>query len=353
MTSLFDPLKIRGLVFANRAWVSPMCQYSCLDGIIGSWHKQHLGALVAGRPGLLMVEATGISPEARISIGCTGIWNSQQVSSYREIIEFSHSQGVPIGIQLVHSGRKGSTMPTWSDYVVATVEDGSWQTVAPSPIPLKGFPTPRELSISEIAGIIDGFGYAAKRAVSAGFDLIELHAAYGYLIHQFLSPISNRRSDEYGGDFSGRSRLLCEIVQNIRQEIPSEMPLFVRIPAQDWVEGGWSLQESINLVELLKNFGVDLVDIVSGGIVEDAWGESFEGFQVPFSAEIRRLTGIKTAVGGSISDPIYADEVIRNGDADAVMIGAAMLRNPHWPLIAAEALGIHTPWPSQYMRARK
>ena len=353
MTSLFDPFKVRGLVFANRAWVSPMCQYSCLDGVIGPWHKQHLGALVAGRPGLLMMEATGISPEARISIGCTGIWNSQQVSSYREIIEFSHSQGVPIGIQLVHSGRKGSTMPTWSDYEVATVEDGSWQTVAPSPIPLKGYPIPRELSTSEIASIIDDFGDAARRAVSAGFDLIELHAAYGYLIHQFLSPISNRRGDEYGGDFSGRTRLICEIVQNIRQEIPSEMPLLVRISAQDWVEGGWSLQESVKLVTLLKDFGVDLVDIVSGGIVEGAWGESFEGFQVPFSAEIRASTGIKTAVGGSISDPKYADEVIRNGYADALMIGAAMLRNPHWPLIAAETLGILTPWPSQYVRARK
>ena len=353
MNSLFDPLKIRGLEFANRIWVSPMCQYSCLDGIIGPWHKQHLGALVAGRPGLLMMEATGVSPEARISIGCTGIWNSRQVASYREVVEFSHSQGVPIGIQLVHSGRKGSTMPTWSDYEVARVEDGSWQTVAPSPIPLNGFPTPRVLSTSEIVGIIEDFASAAKRAVSAGFDLIELHAAYGYLIHQFLSPISNRRVDEYGGDFLGRTRLLCEIVQNVRKEIPSEMPLLVRIPAQDWVEGGWSLQESIELVTLLKNFGVDLVDIVSGGIVEGAWGESFEGFQVPFSAAIRTATGLKTAAGGSISDPKYADEVIRNGYADALMIGAEMLRNPHWPLIAAETLGVLTPWPNQYRRARK
>ncbi len=353
MNSLFDPLEIRGIEFPNRAWVSPMCQYSSVNGVIGPWHTQHLGSLIAGKPGLVMVEATGISPDARISIGCTGIWNDKQVSNFSEIVDSSHSQGVPIGIQLVHSGRKGSTMPTWSEYEIAKESDGSWKTVAPSPIPLKGFQIPHELTNSEIKTIVDDFASAAKRVVTAGFDLIELHGAYGYLIHQFLSPISNHRKDNYGGEFKNRIRFICEIVEEVRNNIPTDMPLFVRIPAKDWVDGGWSLEDSIELTKILKELGVDLVDIVSGGIVEDAWGDSFEGAQVPFSLDIKKETGIKTAVGGSITDPLFANNVIESGAADAVMIGKEFLRNPHWALIAADTLNLATNWPVQYLRAKK
>ena len=353
MNSLFDPLEIRGLKFLNRAWVSPMCQYSSIEGVIGRWHDQHLGSLIAGKPGLVMVEATGISPDARISTGCTGIWNEDQVLKFSEIVDFSHSQEVPIGIQLVHSGRKGSTMPPWSHYVNAKESDGNWQTFAPSPIPLNGFPIPRELNIAEIRSVIGDFGRASSRAVAAGFDVIQLHGAYGYLIHQFLSPVSNKRKDDYGGDFENRIRFICEVVKEIRGQIPGEMPLFVRIPAQDWVDGGWGLAESVELTIILKELRVDLVDIVSGGIVENAWGESFEGFQVPFSQQIKNASGLMTAVGGSIKDPHFANNVIKSGAADAVMIGAEFLKNPHWGLMAAETLKQLVNWPVQYSRAKQ
>ena len=353
MTALFESIVIRGLSIPNRIWVSPMCQYSAVDGVIGSWHIQHLGSMAAGRPGLLIVESTGISPAGRISTGCTGIWNDEQVAKFREVTALVHSQNVPIGIQLNHSGRKGSTMPSWWEYEVARSSDGSWQTFAPSSIPLNGFPTPKELTEDEIAEIINDFAKAAKMSVQAGFDLIEIHGAYGYLIHQFLSPISNKRSDNYGGNFEGRARFLKEIIQKIRSVVPDVMPLLVRIPAQDWVDGGWTLDESIQLVNEIKLIGVDVVDIVSGGILQDAWGPNFEGSQVSFSAQIRSATGIKTAVGGAIADPLFANSVIKNEEADAVMIGTAILRNPHWPLLASESLNGNLVWPNQLLRAKK
>ncbi len=351
--NLFDTFKIRNVVFPNRIWVSPMCQYSADDGVINQWHEAHLGAFINGRAGLILVEATAVSKIGRISTGCAGIWRDDQAEKFRRIIDYSHSQGIPIGIQLNHSGRKGSTSKPWENDSIANKPYEGWKTVAPSAIAYTNSFDPHPLSISEIEQIIDDFGYAAVRAVKAGFDVVEIHAAYGYLIHQFLSPISNQRKDKFGGDFDGRTLLIIEIVKRIRNLISPLTPLFVRIPANDWLENGWTPSEAVQLSQILKNFGTDLIDVVSGGITEYAWPSSSSDSNISYGKLLRTNVPIPTASGGQIDDPDLANTFIKNEFVDAVMLGTVMLRNPHWPLLAAEKLGISNSWPKQYEKARQ
>ena len=352
MPTLFDPIVIRDLEIKNRAWVSPMCQYSAVDGVVGEWHHVHLGGFATGGAGLIMAEATGVVAEGRISIGCPGLYNDEQVAAWAPIVEFAHSMGSKMGIQLAHAGRKGATALPWSDHRIATLEEGGWQAVAPSAIAFEGYPEPHELTVPEIQNLVKSFGLAARRALAAGFDLVEIHAAHGYLIHEFYSPLSNHRTDEYGGDFEGRTRFLKEVVQEVRSSIPETTPLFVRISASDWTEGGWRIEDSVKLSSELKALGVDLIDVSSGGNVHNAKIAVGPGYQVPFSEAIKHGASIPTSAVGVITEPIQANEIIESGKADAVMLAREMLRNPRWPLHAAKVLGADIKWPVQIERGK-
>lgn len=349
---LFDPIVIRGLEIKNRAWVSPMCQYSAQDGVVGEWHHVHLGGFATGGAGLIMAEATGVVAEGRISIGCPGIYNDEQVSAWKPIVDFAHSQGSKIGIQLAHAGRKGGTAVPWIARRMATPEEGGWQAVAPSAIAFEGYPEPRSLTIPEIQELVKSFGTAAKRAISAGFDLVEIHAAHGYLLHEFYSPLSNHRTDEYGGDFAGRTRFLKEVVTEVRSSIPESAPLFVRISSSDWTEGGWTIEDSVQLANQLSPLGVDLIDASSGGNVHNAHIAVGPGYQVPFAAAIKNGAPIMTCAVGMITEPHQADQIIESGQADAVMLAREFLRNPRWPLHAAKVLGVDITWPVQMDRGK-
>ncbi len=328
-----------------------MCQYSASDGVVGAWHRVHLGAFATGGAGLIMAEATGVVPDGRISVYCPGLWNDQQVDAWRDVVQFAHDQGAVIGIQLSHSGRKGSTLAPWDDHLTASPGEGGWQTVAPSAEAFAGYPTPRAMSIAEIGAMVASFADAASRAVSAGFDAVELHAAHGYLLHQFLSPLSNRRSDAYGGPFENRIRFLVEVVDAVRSRI-GDAPLFVRLSATDWTPGGWDLEQSTLLATALREHGVDLLDVSSGGNVAGAAIPLASGYQVPFAETIRRETGMVTSAVGLITEPQQAEDILREQRADAVMMARAYLRNPRWALNAAEALGDVIGWPQQFDRAR-
>jgi len=351
--SMFDSLNIRGIKFPNRIWVSPMCQYSADDGVVGDWHRVHLGALASGGTGLLIVEATAVVPKGRISLDCPGIWDDEHAEAFRPIVSFSHSMGVPIAMQLAHAGRKGSTMSPWDDHVIASIEEGGWETEAPSALSYGNFPVPHELTKAEIASLTQSFVDAGLRSLDVGFDVLELHAAHGYLFHQFMSPLSNQRTDEYGGSFEGRIRFLLETARALRSAISDSVPLFVRISATDWVEGGWSLEESVQLSAELKKAGVDLIDVSTGGLVDYAKIPVGPGYQVPFAETIKREVGILTSAVGLIVEPQQAQEIVVSGKADAVMLARAMLRNPHWPMWAAEELGVRIPWQPQFERARR
>lgn len=352
MTSLFEPLKIRDVEFSNRAWVSPMCQYSAENGLVGQWHNVHLGALATGGAGLIMVEATGVVPEGRISIGCPSIEDDAHADAFKPMIEFAHQHGVKMGIQLAHAGCKASTMRAWDDHLMASEAEGGWQAVSSSAVAFEGYPTPRELTVAEIAELVQAFAGAAKRAVDAGFDVIEIHAAHGYLLHQFYSPLMNHRTDEYGGNFENRTRFLLEVVRAVRKAIPDGTPLFVRISSSDWVDGGWNLIDSIELAKLLKDLGVDLIDASSGGATHNAKIEAKPGFQVPFATAIRTEAGILTSAVGLITGADQAEHILSTGEADAVFVGREFLRNPRWVLAAAEKLGQTIKWPLQFDRAR-
>jgi 2,4-dienoyl-CoA reductase-like NADH-dependent reductase (Old Yellow Enzyme family) len=349
---LFDPIVIRGLEIKNRAWVSPMCQYSATDGLVGEWHHVHLGSFATGGAGLVMAEATGVTPEGRISLGCPGLYNDAQVAAWAPIVNFAHSMGAKIGIQLAHAGRKAGTTLPGSEHFMATPEEGGWQAVAPSAIAFEGYPEPRALTVTEIHELVKSFGAAAKRAIAAGFDLLEIHAAHGYLLHEFYSPLSNLRTDEYGGDFEGRTRFLKEVVQEIRTSIDQSVPLFVRISATDWTEGGWSIEDSVRLANELLPLGVDLIDVSSGGNVYNAKIAVGPGYQVAFSEAIKHGSAIKTSAVGMITDPVQADTIIASGQADAVMLARELLRNPRWPLHAAQVLGVDIKWPIQLVRGK-
>ena len=351
--ALFRPLTLRECTFGNRIWVSPMCQYSAIDGVPQDWHLVHLGSLARGRPGLVLTEATAVTPEGRISPADTGIWNDEQERAWRRIADFIRSQGTVPGIQLAHAGRKASTAAPWTGGGYVEVADGGWaDVVAPSPVAFDGLPAPRELDRAGIERIVAAFAEAAGRAVRAGFEVAEIHAAHGYLLHSFLSPLSNLRADEYGGGFDGRCRLLLEVVDVVRAAWPAERPLVVRLSATDWVEGGWTLDDTVVLAGRLRDHGVDLVDCSSGGAAPGATIAVAPGYQVPFAARVRREAGIASGAVGLITDPAQAEDVIAGGSADVVLLARALLRDPHWPLRAARELGAELSWPPQYDRAR-
>src|SRR5229473_4937734 len=353
MPGLFHPLTIRDLTFANRMFVSPMCQYSSTDGYANDWHFVHLGSRAVGGAGLVLTEATAVLPEGRISPQDLGIWVDEHIEPLARIVRFIHEQGSVAGMQLAHAGRKASTYAPWAGHGTVPESKGGWNNVvAPSALAFTtGYPMPRALSIDGIKNIVSAFAAAARRACEAGFRVIEIHAAHGYLIQEFLSPLSNQRTDAYGGSFENRTRVLREIVAAVRGSWPERAPLFVRISATDWIDGGWDIQQSVELSRQLKEVGVDLIDCSSGGTVLHAKVPVGPGYQTQFAEQIRREANILTGAVGMITSPIQAEHVIVSGQADAVIIARELLRDPYWPLRAARALGQPISWPVQYLRA--
>ena len=347
---LFSPLRIEGTTFRNRVVVSPMCQYCAKDGLADDWHLVHLGSRAVGGAGLVFVEATAVTPEGRISPGDMGIWGDQHVEPLARIARFVEGQGAVPGIQLAHAGRKGSCAPPWlGGGRLKTAEEGAWDVLAPSPIPFReGDPASIELDERGIDRIVDAFVAATRRALEAGFRIIELHMAHGYLMHEFLSPLSNRRTDHYGGPLEDRIKVPVRVVEAVKAEIPADSPLFVRISATDWVEGGWDLAQSVPLGHAFCKAGVKLIDVSSGALVPDAKIPVAKGYQVPLAATIRRETGVGTGAVGMISEVHHANEIITSGAADLVFIGREELRDPYWPIHAAQAMHRDAPWPTQY-----
>jgi 2,4-dienoyl-CoA reductase-like NADH-dependent reductase (Old Yellow Enzyme family) len=353
MASLFDPLAIREVKFANRVFVSPMCEYSSVDGFATDWHLVHLGSRAVGGAGLVLTEATAVLPEGRISPQDLGIWSDDHIKTLSRIVSFIHEQGSVAGMQLAHAGRKASTHRPWEGEGAMPENEGGWKTVvAPSAIPFAdNYPMPQALTVDGIQEIMAAFAHAARRACEAGFRVVEIHGAHGYLIHEFLSPLSNHRGDAYGGSFENRTRFIREIVTAVRTSWPKGAPLFVRISATDWVEGGWDLKQSIELARGLKQLGVDLIDCSSGGSVPHAKIPAGPGYQTPFAQQIREKAEILTGAVGMITSPVQAEQIIATGEADAILIAREFLRDPYWPLRAAEELGQSISWPVQYLRA--
>jgi 2,4-dienoyl-CoA reductase-like NADH-dependent reductase (Old Yellow Enzyme family) len=353
MTHLFDPLAIRDITFANRVFVSPMCQYSSTDGYASDWHFVHLGSRAVGGAGLVLTEATAVLPEGRISPQDLGIWMDDHIEPLARIVRFIHEQGSVAGMQLAHAGRKASTYAPSAGHGTVPESEGGWKNVvAPSALAFTaGYPMPRALSADGIKSIVSAFAAAARRACEAGFRLIEIHGAHGYLIHEFLSPLSNQRTDAYGGSFENRTRILREIVAAVRSSWPDRAPLFVRISASDWADGGWDIQQSVELARQLKELGADLIDCSSGGNVPRAKIPVGPGYQTQFAEQIRREAGILTGAVGMITSPIQAEHIMVTGQADAVIIARELLRDPYWPLRAARELGQPVSWPVQYLRA--
>ena len=353
MPGLFDPFAIRDLTFANRVFVSPMCQYSSHDGYANDWHLVNLGSRAVGGAGLIFTEATAILPEGRISPQDLGIWADGHIEMLARIVSFIHEQGSIAGMQLAHAGRKASTHRPWEATGAISESEGGWKkVVAPSALPFTdNYPMPLALTSDGIQEVIAAFAAAARRACQAGFRVIEIHAAHGYLIHEFLSPLSNRREDDYGGSFENRTRLCREIVAAVRLAWPKELPLFVRISATDWIDGGWNIDESVKLAAQLKSMGVDLIDCSSGGNVPHAKIPVGPGYQVTFAERIRRETEIMTGAVGMITSPVQAEHIIRTQQADAVIMAREFLRDPYWPLRAAQELDQPVAWPVQYLRA--
>ena len=349
---LFSPLQLRSVVFPNRIGVSPMCEYSSHDGFATEWHMVHLGCRAQGGAGLVMIEASAVTPEGRISIGDLGIWKDEHIAKLAQIVRFFHSQGARAGIQLAHAGRKGSMTVPFGGERLLTPEEGQWQVVGPSAIAFSdNYAVPKPLDETEVAGVVAAFAEAARRADIAGFDFVEIHGAHGYLLHEFMSPLANQRTDQYGGSFENRVRLPLEVTDAVRAAWPDHLPLFFRLSATDWAEGGWSPDESVELARRLREHQVDLIDVSSGGQVPHARIPVAPGFQVPFSERIRNEAGIPTAAVGLITQPAQANDIIQNGQADIVLLAREMLRDPYWPLHAATALGETTSWPVQYLRA--
>ena len=350
---LFSPLTLRSVALRNRIAVSPMCQYSAQDGRANDWHLVHLGSRAVGGAALVVFEATAVEPGGRISPGDLGLWEDAQVEPLARIVRFVDAQGAVPCLQLAHAGRKASTEPPWKGGGPIAEASGGWQPVAPSAIPFaEGHPEPRALEEEEIARLVRAFAAAARRALQAGFRALELHMAHGYLIHQFLSPLSNRRQDRHGGPFNGRARLALEVAEAVRGEWPERLPLLARISATDWVEGGWTVDESVQLARRLHAAGVDLVDCSSGGMVPGAAVPAGPGYQTGFAERIRREAGVATGAVGFITAPEQADHIIRTGQADMVLLAREMLRDPHWALRASSRLGQDGPWPRQYLRAK-
>ncbi|HXZ78537.1 MAG TPA: NADH:flavin oxidoreductase/NADH oxidase [Terriglobales bacterium] len=353
MAHLFGPLTVRDITFANRVFVSPMCQYSSGDGYANDWHFVHLGSRAVGGAGLVLTEATAVLPEGRISPQDLGLWKDDHIEPLARIVRFIHEQGSVAGTQLAHAGRKASTYRPWDGHGTVPESDGGWtNVVAPSMLAFADhYPRPQALSTDGIQGIVSAFASAARRACEAGFRVIEIHAAHGYLIHQFLSPLSNQRTDVYGGSFENRSRILREILGAVRGSWPEQAPLFVRISATDWIDGGWDIEQSVELARQLKGFGVDIVDCSSGGNVPHATIPVGPGYQTSFAEQIRRQANILTATVGMITSPVQAEHILVSGQADAVIMAREFLRDPYWPLRAARELRQPISWPVQYLRA--
>ena len=349
---LLTPFRQRGLTLRNRIVVSPMCQYSSEDGLANDWHFVHLGSRAVGGAGLVVLEATAVTAEGRISARDLGLWDDAHVEGIARCVRFMADQGVPAGVQLGHAGRKASTRPPWEGGRVVTPENGGWRPVAPSAVPFRdGDPLPHALTGDDVRGVVHAFVAATHRAVAAGLRVIELHAAHGYLLHQFLSPLSNQRTDRYGGGFENRVRLLLEVTDAVRAVWPEEHPLWVRVSATDWADGGWDLEQTIALARLLAERGVDLVDCSTGGLVPGVTIPVGPGYQVEFADRVRADAGIATGAVGLITTPEQADAIVRAGQADVVLLARQLLRDPYWPLKAGKVLGGGGKWPVQYERA--
>ncbi|MET8130115.1 NADH:flavin oxidoreductase/NADH oxidase [Streptomyces sp. NPDC005065] len=364
MSVLFEPCTLRSLVIPNRVWMAPMCQYSAEAvgpnaGVATDWHFAHLAARAAGGTGLILTEATAVSPEGRISPADLGIWNDTQVAALRGITAFIKGQGSIVGIQLAHAGRKASTAAPWLGGGPVGPDEHGWQPVAPSPLPFdEGHPVPHELTVDEIHGVVDQFREAARRALDAGFEVAEVHGAHGYLVGQFLSPHSNRRTDEYGGSFDNRVRFALQVVDAVREVWPEDLPVFFRISATDWLtenheddREGWTVDETVLLAKQLQAHGVDLLDVSSGGNAPNARITTGPGFQVPFAARVREETSLPVAAVGLITEPQQAEKIVADGQADAVLLGRELLRSPSWAQHAARELGGEVHKPAQYLRA--
>ena len=353
MVKLFEPLALREVTLKNRIVVSPMCQYSAVDGFANDWHLVHLGSRAVGGAGLILQEATAVSPEGRISPEDLGIWMDEHLPMLRRINEFISGQGSVPGIQLAHAGRKASTFSPWTGAGTVPERAGGWSVVGPSDAPFAdNYPRPEALDRAGLAKVVADFRAAAGRALAAGYRVVELHAAHGYLLHEFLSPLSNHRTDDYGGSFENRVRLLLEVVAATRAVWPEELPLLVRLSATDWTAGGWTIDESVQLATMLKTRGVDLIDVSTGGNVPQAPIPVGPGYQVPFAERIRQEAGVLTGAVGLITTPAGAEAILANGQADLVLLARAFLREPYFPLFAAQALGVEVPWPAQYERAK-
>ncbi|ROP78064.1 2,4-dienoyl-CoA reductase-like NADH-dependent reductase (Old Yellow Enzyme family) [Frigoribacterium sp. PhB107] len=352
---LFDAVTLRGQTFRNRLWVAPMCQYSAeeQDGVATDWHLVHLGSLARGGAGAVISEAASVTPDGRISPQDLGIWNDDQVEALKPITAFVRSQGSVPGIQLAHAGRKASTFRPWSETQGSVPEaEGGWPTVAPSAVAFEGYAAPRELTRDEVVGLVEAFRAAARRSVEAGFGLIELHAAHGYLLHQFLSPLSNERTDEYGGSLENRARLLVDVVRAVRAEVGDDLPLLVRFSATDWAEGGWDEHETATVAAWSRDAGADLFDISTGGLVAGVTIPVGLGYQVPFAQHVRETAEVETGAVGLIVSARQAQAVVAEGRADVVLMAREFLRDPHFPLRAAAELGVELDyWPEQYLRA--
>ncbi|TGD77841.1 NADPH dehydrogenase NamA [Hymenobacter wooponensis] len=353
MAQLFTPLTLRGITLKNRIVISPMCQYSAEDGFTNDWHFVHLGSRAVGGASLIILEATAVSPEGRITPDDLGIWKDEHVPGLRRITDFLKANGSVAGIQLAHAGRKASHASPWKGGGVVPASEGGWTTVAPSAVPFTAEePAPHELSLAEIQQVIEDFRVATRRTLEAGFQVIEIHGAHGYLLHEFFSPLSNKRTDEYGGSFENRVRLLLEVTEATRAEWPTELPLIVRVSATDWTEGGWTVEESVQLAKLLKDKGVDLVDCSTGGNVATAQIPVGPGYQVQFAEQVKREAGILTGAVGLITNAQQAEDIIATGQADLVLLARESLRDPYFPLRAAHELGAEVEWPVQYERAK-
>ena len=352
MSHLFDSVQFRDVVLRNRIGVPAMCQYSAQEGMANDWHFVHYGTRAIGGAGLIISEATAVAPEGRISPYDIGLWDERQIEPLARIVHFAKEQGCPMAVQLAHAGRKASMRRGWEAQTPLLEGKGGWQPIGPSPISFSSeHATPLALDATGVRMVVNQFAVAARRALACGFSAIEIHAAHGYLLHQFLSPLANQRTDDYGGDFANRTRLLFEVVQAIRSVWPERLPLFVRLSATDWVPGGWGPEETVELCRGLKTQGVDLINVSTAGMVPDAKIPVGPGFQTKFAEEVRREAGVPTAAVGLITSPAQADHIVRTGQADVVLLGREILRNPYWPLMAAHELGHVIVWPPQYERS--
>ncbi len=351
MSRLFSPLTLRSITFPHRVFVSPMCQYSSEDGMPNDWHLVHLGSRAVGGAALVCVEASAVNPVGRITPWDAGIWSEAHARAWKPVADFIRRHGAVPAIQLAHAGRKASCAKPWDGGKPLAPSQGAWQTLGPSAIPFGDYPAPRAMTKEEIHATVRDFDQAARHALAAGFDVVEVHGAHGYLLHEFCSPLSNQRRDEYGGSFENRIRLPLEAARAVREAWPSDKPVLYRVSATEWAEGGWDLAQSIELARRLKALGIDMIDCSSGGNIAHAQIPLSPGYQVPFAAAIRREAAIPTLAVGLITEPVQAEQIVALGEADAVCLARAMLRDPYWARHAAKALGVDFPQPDQYRRA--